>query len=125
MDQILVKGTTNSTKLLENVHKNIINILSISFLELWGGGAENNPVGSSIRNRDLYTWTEQKPKKDVDRTKTQEGRGQNKNPRSRRGQNKNPRSKELESQKEHIIDKRPYIEPKRICPHRTKKKKSI
>ena len=31
----------------------------------------------------------------------------------------------MEPQKEHIIDKRPYIEPKRICPHRTKKKKSI
>ena len=42
------------------------------------------------------TWTEQKPKK-----------------------------QRTESQKEHIIDKRPYIEPKRICPHRTKKKKSI
>ena len=45
------------------------------------------------------TWTEQKPK--------------------------NLRSKEVEPQKEHIIDKRPYIEPKRICPLITKKKKSI
>ena len=36
-NQILVKGTTNSTKFLKNVHKNIINILSISFLKLWGG----------------------------------------------------------------------------------------
>ena len=41
------------------------------------------------------TWTEQKPKKQ--RTGTTE----------------------------RVIDKRPYIEPKRICPHRTKKKKSI
>ena len=45
----LVKSTTNSTKLLENVHKNIINILSISFLKL--GGGENNPVGSSISDQ--------------------------------------------------------------------------
>ena len=43
------------------------------------------------------TWTEQKPKKQ--RTGTTE--------------------------RAYIIDKRPYIEPKRICPHRTKKKKSI
>ena len=42
------------------------------------------------------TWTEQKPKKQ--RTGTTETTE---------------------------IDKRPYIEPKRICPHRTKKKKSI
>ena len=48
LDQILVKSTTNSTKLLKNVHKNIINILSIFFLKLLGGGGENNPVGSSI-----------------------------------------------------------------------------
>ena len=33
---------------LKNVHKNIINILPISFLKLRGGGAKYNPVGSSI-----------------------------------------------------------------------------
>ena len=37
--------------LFGNVHTNIINILSISFLELSGGGAENNLVGSSISDQ--------------------------------------------------------------------------
>ena len=39
-NQILVKSTTNSTNTLANVHKNIINILSLSFLKLLGGGGK-------------------------------------------------------------------------------------
>ena len=38
--------------LLKNVHKNILNILSIYFLKLFfGWGAENNPVWSSISDQ--------------------------------------------------------------------------
>ena len=35
---------------LENVHKNVINILPISFLKLWGW-AENNSVWTSISDQ--------------------------------------------------------------------------
>ena len=37
--------------LFENVHNNIINILSISFIKLSGGGGENNPVRFSISDQ--------------------------------------------------------------------------
>ena len=42
---------TNLTNALRKCHTNIINILSISFLELSGGGAENNLVRSSISDQ--------------------------------------------------------------------------
>ena len=50
LGQILVKSTTSQQILFENVHKNIIYILSISFLKLWGGG-EFNPVRSTISDQ--------------------------------------------------------------------------